>query len=175
MENLKPLKMHTDGSSVPQKPEVGAGWAMCMKMNGRDFILYGHLPAPATNNVAEMYGVIVALRVGRKINQFLTVYTDSQYTEKSLNEWRNKWERSGFPTKNRDLIMRLFEAHDQHKKCCVRWIKGHAGHAGNELADYWSKEGRNKNIVDVDNPDRRVIGFHNMEEVEDFLMKTFGV
>lgn len=168
--------MYTDGSSVSQKPEVGAGWAACITdMNGREFILYGHLPYPATNNVAEMYGVIVALRVGRKINQFLTVYTDSQYTEKSLNEWRGKWESTGFPVKNRELIHRLFEAHDLHKRCCVRWIKGHAGHAGNELADYWSKEGRKQNIVNVDNGTRRVIGFRNMEEAEAFLLKTFNV
>lgn len=170
-----PLKIYTDGSSVPQKPEVGAGWAMYMEMNGREFILYGHLPYPATNNVAEMYGVIVGLRVASKINKFLNVYTDSKYVERSINEWRGKWENSGFPQKNRDLIMNLFEAYDNHPMCCVNWIKGHAGHDGNEIADQWSKEGRKKNIVTVDNQSRKVIGFNSMEETESFLKSTFGV
>jgi ribonuclease HI len=74
------------------------------------------------------------------------LHTDSQYVQKGISEWIRNWKRNGWrtadkqPVKNADLWQRLDELAARHQiKWC--WVKGHAGHAGNERADALANRG----------------------------------
>jgi ribonuclease HI len=74
------------------------------------------------------------------------LHTDSQYLQKGISEWIHNWKRNGWrtadkkPVKNADLWQRLDELAGQHQiKWC--WVKGHAGHVGNERADALANRG----------------------------------
>ncbi|ODV76690.1 uncharacterized protein CANTADRAFT_58064 [Suhomyces tanzawaensis NRRL Y-17324] len=111
--------------------------------------------ARPTNQRAELYAMKHALE---DINKELanggstkyTIHTDSQYTQKSLNEWSNTWSRNGWknskgqPVANSDIIkdsLKLLNDVNlkyQEKgwgKIDIAYVKGHAGNHGNEQAD----------------------------------------
>ena len=68
------------------------------------------------------------------------VHTDSQYLRRGITEWLSQWKRNGWmtrdkkPVKNADLWKRLDLAARGHQVQWF-WVKGHAGHPGNERAD----------------------------------------
>lgn len=72
--------------------------------------------------------------------------TDSQYVRKGITEWLAGWKRNGWktaakkPVKNADLWQRLDEQNARHQ-IEWKWVKGHSGHPGNELADQLANRG----------------------------------
>jgi ribonuclease HI len=68
------------------------------------------------------------------------LYTDSVYLRRGITEWLPGWQRNGWltrekkPVKNADLWRRLDAAAGRHDVQWF-WVKGHAGHPGNERAD----------------------------------------
>ena len=92
------------------------------------------------------------------------MWSDSQYAIKSVTEWRTKWEYQGFPEKNVELIKDLFRIYDLVCSICdveLKWVKGHAGHEGNELADDWATAAKNDSNFLIENDKisvRKVVG-----------------
>jgi ribonuclease HI len=70
----------------------------------------------------------------------VALYTDSTYVRNGITEWLPGWRRRGWrtaskqPVKNQDLWERLSVLADAHE-VDWHWVRGHAGHPGNELAD----------------------------------------
>lgn len=68
------------------------------------------------------------------------VFTDSQYSLKSLTEWRERWKRKGWhrangkEIENKDLITK-YDDLVKEKQIDLRYVKGHNGNKGNEIAD----------------------------------------
>ena len=92
-----------------------------------------------TNNRMELTAVIEALnalRGSRKVR----VHTDSTYVKNGITEWMANWKKRGWktaakkPVKNQDLWVALDAAAARHDVAWY-WVKGHAGHEGNEEAD----------------------------------------
>ena len=89
--------------------------------------------------------MIEALAALKRPSQ-VVVYTDSQYVQKGITEWIRGWKARGWrtaakePVKNVDLWQRLDELAAAHEIRWV-WVKGHAGHAGNERADLLANKG----------------------------------
>ncbi len=98
-----------------------------------------------TNNRMELKAVIEALTALTRPCE-VTVFTDSQYVQKGISEWIHGWKARGWktaarePVKNVDLWQALDVAQVQHK-IEWRWVKGHAGHVGNERADQLANRG----------------------------------
>lgn len=93
-----------------------------------------------TNNRMELMAAIVGLEALIKPCE-VELYSDSQYLVKAFNEnwivgWQKKnWMRSkNEPVKNTDLWKRLLKAMEPHQVRYI-WVKGHAGHPGNERCD----------------------------------------
>ena len=93
-----------------------------------------------TNNRMELMAAIVGLEALLKPCQ-VELYSDSQYLVKAFNDrwidgWlKNNWKNSKKePVKNIDLWKRLLEAKKPHDVKFI-WVKGHAGHPGNERCD----------------------------------------
>ncbi|MDB5495545.1 MAG: rnhA, partial [Phenylobacterium sp.] len=74
------------------------------------------------------------------------LHTDSKYVQLGIHEWIHNWKKRGWmtadkkPVKNEDLWRRLDEARLRHD-VQWRWVKGHAGHELNELADALARRG----------------------------------
>ncbi len=93
-----------------------------------------------TNNRMELMAVIIGLEALTKPCQ-VKVYSDSQYVIKAFNDkWLEGWIKKGWkrgknePVKNVDLWKRLLKAKEIHEVEFI-WVKGHAGHPGNERCD----------------------------------------
>jgi len=93
-----------------------------------------------TNNRMELMAAIVGLEALTKPCQ-VDLYSDSQYLVKAFNDhWINGWLKNNWknskkePVKNIDLWKRLLEAMKSHEVNYI-WVKGHAGHPGNERCD----------------------------------------
>jgi ribonuclease HI len=130
------IEMYADGA-CKGNPGPG-GWGVLLRRPGAEKELFGAEPQ-TTNNRMELTAVIRGLEALRK-RCAVDVYTDSQYVHKGISEWIRGWKRNGWrtadkkPVKNDDLWRRLDELALGHD---VRWhwVKGHAGHEGNERAD----------------------------------------
>jgi ribonuclease HI len=120
------------------------GWGVLLVQGGRERELHGGEPA-TTNNRMELTAVIRALEAVPAGTR-LRLYTDSQYVQKGITAWIHDWKRRGWrtadkkPVKNQDLWMRLDELAGG-RDLEWHWVRGHAGHDGNERADALANKG----------------------------------
>jgi len=130
------VEIFTDGA-CRGNPGPG-GWGALLSYGGTRRELSG-AERQTTNNRMELLAAISALEaLKRPCTVVLT--TDSVYVRDGITRWLAGWKRkgwrtaSGSPVKNQDLWQRLDAAAARHQ---VRWewVKGHAGHPGNEAAD----------------------------------------
>ncbi|APZ42223.1 ribonuclease HI [Acidihalobacter ferrooxydans] len=130
------VEIFTDGA-CRGNPGPG-GWGALLQYQGARRELSG-AEADTTNNRMELLAAISALEaLKRPCHVVLT--TDSTYVRDGITRWLPGWKRknwrtsSGSAVKNQDLWQRLDAASARHE---VRWewVKGHAGHPGNEAAD----------------------------------------
>jgi ribonuclease HI len=98
-----------------------------------------------TNNRMELMAAIQALEALNKPCR-VELHTDSQYVKRGVTEWLHLWKARGWRTmtkgavKNEDLWRRLDAARARHE-VDWRWVKGHAGHEYNEIADELARQG----------------------------------
>jgi ribonuclease HI len=120
------------------------GWGVVMAWNGHRKELKGGA-ADTTNNRMELTAAIEALSA-LKGPSAVDLHTDSQYLRGGVTGWIRSWKKNGWrtadrkPVKNVDLWQKLDDLAARHD---VRWhwVKGHAGHDGNERADELAREG----------------------------------
>ncbi len=141
-EKMSEVEIFTDGA-CRGNPGPG-GWGVWMVSGSHEKEMFGG-DADTTNNRMELTAVIEALRVLKKPCRVI-LHTDSQYVQKGITEWIHKWKEHGWrtsdkkPVKNVDLWMELDTATQRHD-IRWRWVKGHAGHEGNEKADQLANRG----------------------------------
>jgi ribonuclease HI len=130
------VEMYTDGA-CRGNPGPG-GWGVLMRAKGREKELYGGEP-DTTNNRMELTAVIRGLEALKRRCK-VSLYTDSQYVHKGISQWISDWKRRGWrtadkkPVKNVDLWQQL-DALARNHDIDWHWVRGHAGHDGNERAD----------------------------------------
>lgn len=127
--------VYTDGSCEPN-PGPG-GWAVVIYVGGQEKTLVGS-EADTTNNRMELTAALEALRALKQPTE-IELYTDSEYLKRGITEWmpnwkKRNWKRKGGKLKNVDLWQALDAELGKHK-LNWHWVKGHAGHPGNERAD----------------------------------------
>ena len=95
-----------------------------------------------TNNRMALRSVIEAFTsLERKGKLFRVVFTtDSRYIVDGMSTWVHDWARRGWkrkagPIENLELWQGAVDAVRDHQ-VEWRWVKGHAGHAQNEYANY---------------------------------------
>jgi ribonuclease HI len=130
------VEIYTDGAC---KGNPGAGgWGVLLEYNGNRREIHGG-EALTTNNRMELVAVIRALEALKRRCR-VRLHTDSQYVQQGITRWIHDWKKRGWrtadrkPVKNADLWRRLDELAARHDIEWV-WVRGHAGHGGNERAD----------------------------------------
>lgn len=136
------VTIFTDGA-CRGNPGPG-GWGALLMANGRERELTGG-ELDTTNNRMELMAAIEALNALKRPCD-VDLYTDSTYVREGITKWLEGWKARGWktaakkPVKNQDLWMALDTATSRHE-VSWHWVKGHAGHEGNERADSLANDG----------------------------------
>ncbi len=90
-----------------------------------------------TNNRMELMAVIAGLEALKSDKLKITVYSDSQYIVKAVEEgWLNNWIATNFKggKKNKDLWLQY---HELARRNTIRfvWVRGHADNPYNNRCD----------------------------------------
>lgn len=139
---MQQVVIYTDGA-CRGNPGPG-GWGALLEADGAQRELCGG-EAHTTNNRMELTAAIEALNA-LKTACSVALYTDSTYVRQGITSWMAGWKRNGWrtaakkPVKNAELWQALDAACQRHE-ISWQWVKGHAGHPGNEAADALANQG----------------------------------
>ena len=139
---MKDVEIYTDGA-CKGNPGPG-GWGAWLRSGEHERELWGG-EAQTTNNRMELTAVIESL-AALKTPCRVTLHLDSEYVRNGITSWIHNWKRRGWRTasnqavKNVDLWQKLDTLSQAHQ-IDWRWVKGHAGNAGNERADALANRG----------------------------------
>lgn len=133
---MKKISLFCDGSSLGN-PGAG-GYCAILRFGDAERIVSGGMPN-VTNNQMELLAVIEGLSALKEPCE-VSLVSDSSYVIKGINEWLEGWKRKNFAkVKNPELWQRYVEVSKIHKVHGT-WVRGHDGHAENELCDKIAKE-----------------------------------
>ncbi len=134
---VRRVSIHTDGSCLGN-PGPG-GYAAILEYQGQEKELTGGFRR-TTNNRMEILAVIAGLEALTE-RCSVTVYSDSRYVVDAIEKgWARKWRANGWMRNKRDAavnpdlwdkLLKSLEKHDVD----LKWVRGHAGNAGNTRAD----------------------------------------
>ncbi|WP_250464036.1 ribonuclease HI [Microbulbifer litoralis] len=139
---MKEVTIYTDGA-CRGNPGPG-GWGALLVHGDREREIFGG-EGHTTNNRMELLAAIRALQA-LKQHCRVDLHTDSQYLRQGITSWIHGWKKNGWktsskkPVKNADLWRELDDSIADHE-VHWHWVKGHAGHPGNERADQLANRG----------------------------------
>ncbi len=135
MNSNSPIVIFTDGACDPN-PGRG-GWAVVIQQDGKIKTISGG-EKQTTNNRMELIAAIMALRAIPS-SADAVLHSDSEYVKKGITEWMSNWKKRGWKRKGGELLnLDLWQELDRlnsDRKVSWQWVKGHAGHPMNEMAD----------------------------------------
>ncbi len=141
------LYIYTDGA-CSGNPGPGGWGALLIAKNGditlKSREIFGG-EAETTNNRMELTAAIEGLNALER-ESTVTVITDSAYVKDGISKWMHGWKKNGWktaakkPVKNEELWKALDKAQARHQ-VKWEWVKGHAGHPENEIADGLANKG----------------------------------
>lgn len=128
---MKSICLFSDGSCLGN-PGAG-GWAYILRYQNHQKEASGG-ETYTTNNKMELKAVIEGLKAIKEPCK-ISLYSDSNYVVKGINEWLNGWVMKNFKNvKNQDLWSEYLKYSKDHKITAF-WVKGHDGHPENERCD----------------------------------------
>ncbi|HET6255040.1 MAG TPA: ribonuclease HI [Puia sp.] len=128
------LTMYTDGASRGNPGPGGYGTILFWGGHRKELSAgYRY----TTNNRMELMAVIAGLEALKRDNLRITVYSDSQYVVKAIEQgWLKNWIATNFKggKKNKDLWLHYNEL---ARKNTIRfvWVRGHADNPHNNRCD----------------------------------------
>jgi ribonuclease HI len=128
------IQIYTDGSSRGN-PGPGGYGTILLSGNHRKELSQGY--RHTTNNRMELMAVIAGLEAIKNSELPITVYSDSQYVVKAVEQgWLKNWMTTNFKggKKNSDLWKHY---HQLSQKFTIKfvWVKGHADNPLNNRCD----------------------------------------
>ena len=130
---------YTDGSASPN-PGPG-GFAVIKDLKPH---ILGSEDGQTTNIRMEGKALIAAIQDAG--DDSAEVYTDSEFWINVVTKWAPGWQARGWTKKggeikNLDIVQDLFELYT-NSNVDLKWVRGHEGDEGNELADEWANKAR---------------------------------
>ena len=139
---MKAIEVFTDGA-CRGNPGPG-GWGVLLIIDGKESSLWGG-ERSTTNNRMELTAAIKALEECNNDSD-ITLTTDSTYVRDGITKWLVNWKQKNWltaskkPVKNKDLWIRLDNLNSS-LEVTWKWVKAHAGHRENEIADMLANKG----------------------------------
>lgn len=150
--------VYCDGSSIGNgKASARAGWGVFFEDPSLHHLNESRrLPGTVqTNNRAELMAITRAIQLAPNDGRELIIFTDSQYSIKTVTEWLPGWKRrnwitsQGEPVANKDLIVQLDrELCGRVPRPKLEYVPGHRGVEGNEVVDRMAKYGASLPLAD---------------------------
>lgn len=130
----QPITLYVDGACRGNgKDSAVGGWGAFLQTAQGEHKIYGG-ELQTTNNRMELTAAIEGISAC-PMDTKLVIWTDSNYVKQGITEWIHGWKKKNWKdVKNPDLWQKL-DATCQGRDIEWHWIKGHAGHPGNEMAD----------------------------------------
>lgn len=130
---------YTDGSASPN-PGPG-GFAVIKDLKPH---ILGSEEGDTTNIRMEGKALIAALKDAD--NQLCVIHTDSEFWINVMTKWAPGWQARGWTKKggeikNLDIVKEMYALFNT-SQAELRWVRGHEGDEGNELADTWANKAR---------------------------------
>lgn len=130
---------YTDGSASPN-PGPG-GFAVIKDLQPH---ILGTEKGETTNIRMEGMALVAALKDAA--GSPCTIYTDSEFWINVVTKWAPGWQAKGWikkggEIKNLDIVQELYGLFIK-SQAELRWVRGHEGDEGNELADEWANKAR---------------------------------
>lgn len=133
---MNEITIYTDGSCQTQT-RIG-GWAVVLRCGEHRKVLSGSV-ADTTVNAMELTAVVNGLKALKTVNQTVTIYTDSKYVSRGVNEWLPDWIARGWQTASKKPVANhgLWQALQtllQTHTITVNWIPREQNTEADELA-----------------------------------------
>ncbi|MCL5271731.1 MAG: ribonuclease HI, partial [Gammaproteobacteria bacterium] len=142
------ITLYVDGA-CRGNPGLG-GWGAYIMTESEQHKIFGGEPN-TTNNRMELMAAIEGIQFCPKDAKII-LWTDSKYVKQGITEWIHGWKKKNWKdVKNPDLWKRL-DAVCQDRDIEWNWVKGHAGNAGNEMADQLANLGADQTLALMKNP-----------------------
>ena len=130
---------YTDGSASPNPGPGGLAVIKDLKPH-----TLGSEEGQTTNIRMEGKALIAAIQDAG--DDSAEVYTDSEFWINVVTKWAPGWQARGWTKKggeikNLDIVQELFELYT-NSNVDLKWVRGHEGDEGNELADEWANKAR---------------------------------
>ncbi len=161
------ITLYVDGA-CRGNPGLGGWGAYIITENQKHKLCGGE--DNTTNNRMELTAAIEGI-VFCPHDAKLIIWTDSTYVKRGITEWIENWKRKDWKNvKNPDLWQKLDQV-CQNREIEWHWIKGHAGHEGNEMADQLANLGADQTAKKKIKADDWLIhdpfGLDEAEEIEE--------
>ena len=152
------IEVYTDGSLVKKDGNVYCGYGIYFPNHEYKSISRRFTHDPITNNRAELYAILKVLVLCNIINlariknnqeeiKQVNIYSDSEYSVKTFNNWLPKWKKTKKAYLNPDIINEI-DIHIQMAsyKVVFTHIRAHTGKTdphsiSNDIVDGLAKKG----------------------------------
>ena len=131
------IKIYTDGASSGNPGPSGIGVLLIYGEKKKEISQY---IGTATNNIAELTAIKVALEQLKRKDMPVCIFSDSSY---SIGLLTKGWK----PKTNIELIVQIRKLMREFKKLSFIKVKGHAGIKENEVADFLATSAIKKGSV----------------------------
>ncbi|MCD4722055.1 MAG: ribonuclease HI [Desulfobacula sp.] len=131
------IKIYTDGASSGNPGPSGIGILFIYEENKKKISKYIGM---ATNNIAELTAIKVALEELKRVDLPVRIFSDSSY---SIGLLTKNWK----PKKNQKLVVEIKALMGKFSDLAFIKVKGHSGIKENEVADFLATSAIKKDLL----------------------------
>lgn len=128
--------IYTDGSSSGQ--DCGYG-IIIITSSGDKLTVYGRVPLPYTNNIAELYAIYVALSL---VNGNIILYSNSRQSISCTTSYIQNCMRNGWSNLSNKQLLEAIYSKTLGRDVAMHYIPHHAGISVSTEANQLAKKGR---------------------------------
>ena len=153
--HLTSIDVYTDGSFKKTRQGSVCGYGIYFPKHELKNVAAPFTIGDITNNRAELHAICQAIIRIKKIYTFdlINIYTDSEYSQKSLTVWIAGWKRNNWknakkkPVENQDIIKKIDKYLQLYQgKINIQWVRAHSGNndvysVNNDMADRLANKG----------------------------------